>query len=165
MYQNVSDTIRAKISRKRGSKGAILGENDRLGGISSSKRWYLISKRWYLVSKRWYLAKSGNRWYAYVSAIWVVCVVSPEEDFFSKCEFYGFSSIHCIICISLYQSCLYVYNIHNGMFFFLIILPRWIYNAVFFWRQYVKCIFFKKFWSDVLNVLNVWYSPMNTPLP
>jgi len=44
-----------------GEKGAILGKNDRLGGISFSKMWYLIRQMLYLVPKRLYLAKSGNR--------------------------------------------------------------------------------------------------------
>ena len=84
LYQNVSEIVSAKNRSKRGQKRAILGKNDRLGGISFSKRWYLVCEMLYLVPKRWYLVKSGNRCYAYVLAIWVVCVVSPGEDFFFK---------------------------------------------------------------------------------
>ena len=50
-----------KTGQNGGEKGAILGENDRLGGISSSKMWYLIRQMLYLVPKMLYLAKSGNR--------------------------------------------------------------------------------------------------------
>lgn len=57
----VSKCIRNCIRRKWGEKGAILGKNDRLGGISFSKMWYLIRKMLYLVPKMLYLAKSGNR--------------------------------------------------------------------------------------------------------
>ena len=57
----VSKCIRNCIRRKWGEKGAILGKNDQLGGISFSKMWYLIRKMLYLVPKMLYLAKSGNR--------------------------------------------------------------------------------------------------------
>ena len=171
----------------RGQKGAILGKNDRLCCISSSKMWYLVRQMLYLVSKMWYVQKSGNRWYAYVSAIWVVYVVSQKKTVSPKGEFYGFSLIHlpfvsvCIRVVCTYITYLYV-------LFFLIILPRRIYNAVFFGRQYVKRIFFQKIligrskrsgrlvirpWirpsrntrPHVLNVQNVWYSPVQGNRP
>ena len=109
--------FQSKTGRNGGQKGAILGKNDRLGGISSSVGLYLIRQMLYLVSKMLYLAKSGNRWYAYVSAIWVVYVVSPGEDGFSKRRILRFFADTITICISLYQSCLHVYNIHNGFIF------------------------------------------------
>ena len=127
-----------------GQKGAILGKNDRLGCISPSKRWYLIRQMLYLVSKMWYLQKSGNRWYAYVFSIWVVYVVSQKKTVFPKGEFYGFSLIH-LPFVSVCISIRYTYITYIYVLFFLIILPRRTYNAVFFWRQYVKRIFFQNF--------------------
>lgn len=53
--------FQTKTGRNGGQKGAILGENDRLGGISPVDMWYLVCQMLYLVSKMLYLAKSGNR--------------------------------------------------------------------------------------------------------
>lgn len=133
----------SKTGRNGGQKWAILGENDRLGCISSSKMWYLVRQMLYLVSKMWYVQKSGNRWYAYVSAIWVVYVVSQKKTFSPKDEFYGFSLIQ-LPFVSVCISIRYTYITYIYVLFFFIILPRRIYNAVFFWRQYVKRIFFQK---------------------
>ena len=132
-----------KTGQNGGQKGAILGKNDRLGCISTSKMLYLVCQMLYLVLKMWYVQKSGNRWYAYVSAIWVVYVVSQKKTVFPKDEFYGFSLIHLpFVSVCIRAVCTYITYI---MFiFFLIILPRRIYNAVFFWRQYEKCTFFQK---------------------
>ena len=98
---------------------------------------------WYLVSKMLYLVKSGNRWYAYVSAIWVVYVVSQKKTVFPKGEFYGFFA-DTLSFVSVCIRVTYTYITYITFIFFLIILPRRIYNAVFFWRQYVKRIFFQK---------------------
>ena len=79
----------------------------------------------------------------------------PEKIFFQKTNFTVFRwYIVSFVSVCIRVVCTYITYIM--VIFFLIILPRRIYNAVFFWRQYEKRIFFKKFWSDVLNVLNVW---------
>ena len=87
-----------------------------------------------------------------------------KKLFFQKTNFTVFRwYIVSFVSVCIRVVCTYITYIM--VIFFLIILPRWIYNAVFFWRQYEKRIFFKKFWSDVHNVLSVWYSPINTPTP
>lgn len=86
----------------------------------------------------------------------------PGRIFFPKDEFYGFSLIQLpFVSVCIRAVCTYITYI--TFIFFLIILPRRIYNAVFFWRQYAKRIFFKKFWSDVPNVQDVLNPPMSTP--
>ena len=108
LYQNVSEIVSAKNRSKRGQKGAILGKNDRLGGISPVDISFEkggISQNREIVDTPTFPLFGLYMWYL------------PGKIFFSKDEFYGFSLIHCIICISLYQSRLYVYNIHNVYIF------------------------------------------------
>mgnify|MGYP003515817446 CR=1 FL=1 len=63
--------------------------------------------------------------------------------FFPEDEFYVFSLIQLsFVSVCIRVVCTYIAYI--TFIFFLIILPRRIYNAVFFWRQYVKRIFFQK---------------------
>ena len=76
-----------------------------------------------------------------------------KKLFFQKTNFTVFRwYIVSFVSVCIRVVCTYITYIM--VIFFLIILPRWIYNAVFFWRQYEKRIFFKKFWSDVLNAQN-----------
>ena len=88
MYQNVSDTIQAKIGRNWGQKGAILGKNDRLGGISPVDRWYLacgyvVSPCGKVVSRK--IGKSLIRLrFRYLGGM---CGISKNKLFFQKANF------------------------------------------------------------------------------
>ena len=118
----------AKTGQNGGQKGAILGKNDRLGGISPVDMWYLacgyvVSPCGKVVSRK--IGKSLIR--LRFSDLGCMCGISRGRFFFKR-RILRFSLIHCIICIRVV--CTYITYI--TFIFFLIILPRRIYNAVFF---------------------------------
>ena len=153
-----------KTGQNGGQKGAILGKNDRLGCISTSKMLYLVCQMLYLVLKMWYVQKSGNRWYAYVSAIWVVYVVCQKKTVFPKGEFYGFSLIHLpFVSVCIRAVCTYITYI--TFIFFLIILPRRYITPYFSDVNTKNALFFKKFGYERSERSERFRAAMNTPLP
>ena len=168
LYQNVSKCIWYNFRQKPVETGSKRGDFGRKWPVG----WYLacgyvVSRLWICCISLWKGGISQNReivdtptFPLFGLYMWYL----PGKIFFQKANFTVFRW-YIVSFVSVCIRVIHTYITYIMVIFFLIILPRRIYNAVFFWRQYVKCIFFKKFWSDVLNVQNVLDPPMNTPLP